>query len=141
MRFRYTEIPNHQDPTRPFQRPYLIVRLTHGTQHKDVIALVDSGADLCLFHSDIGKLIGIDVQAGSELAFEGVSGAAATAYLHRVSLTVRGMRSISLDVGFTDSMAVGTGLLGQQGFFEQFHIGFQLDNKKFEVADLNDRST
>src|SRR5260370_15334931 len=125
MRFRYTEILNHQDPTRPFQRPYLIVRLTHGTKHKDAISLVDSGADLCLFNSDLGKLIGIDVEAGSELAFQGVSGAKATAYLHRVSLTVRGMSSISLDVGFTDSMAVGTGLLGQQGFLNQFHINFQ----------------
>jgi hypothetical protein len=27
MRFRYTEIRNHQDLARPFQRPYLIFRL------------------------------------------------------------------------------------------------------------------
>ncbi len=135
MRFRYTEIRNHQDPTRPFHRPYLIVRLTHGPKHKDVISLVDSGADLCLFHSDIGRLIGIDVETGSELAFQGVSGAKASAYLHRVSLTVRGLSNITLDVGFTDSMAVGTGLLGQQGFFEQFHINFQLDQKFFEVTE------
>src|SRR5947209_8027849 len=120
MRFQYTEIRNNQDPNRPFQRPYLIVRLTRGAKHKDVISLVDSGADLCLFHSAIGKLIGIDVGAGSELAFQGVSGVKAIAYLHRVSLTVRGMSSINLDVGFTDSLAVGTGLLGQRGFFEQF---------------------
>jgi hypothetical protein len=133
MRFRYTEIRNHQDPARPFYRPYLIVRLTHGTKHKDVIALVDSGADLCLFHSDIGKLIGIDVEKGSELAFEGVSGAKAKAYLHRINLTVRGMSSISLDVGFTDSMAVGTGLLGQHGFFEQFRVGFELTTQVFEI--------
>lgn len=136
MRFRYTEIRNHQDPARPFQRPYLIVRLTHGAKHKDVISLVDSGADLCLFHSDIGKLLGIDVEAGSELAFEGVSGAAATAYLHRVSLTVRGMSSISLEVGFTNSMTVGTGLLGQHGFFEQFGICFQLSQGIFEIMEV-----
>lgn len=135
MKFRYTEIPNHQDPARPFHRPYVIVRLSHETKHKDVIALVDSGADLCLFHSDIGKLIGVDVESGSELAFQGVSGSKAAAYLHRVSLTVRGMSSISLEVGFTDSMAVGTGLLGQQGFFEHFHINFQLADKHFEVAN------
>jgi|SRR5437762_699524 len=133
MRFRYTEIRNHQDPTRPFHRPYLIVRLTHGTRHKDVISLVDSGADLCLFHSDIAKLIGIDVETGSELAFQGVSGARAKAYLHRVDLTVRGMNSMNVDVGFTDSMTVGTGLLGQQGFFEQFRINFHLENHVFEV--------
>ncbi|MGH9873792.1 MAG: retropepsin-like aspartic protease [Pyrinomonadaceae bacterium] len=136
MRFRYTEIRNNQDPTSPFQRPYLIVRLIHGTQHKDVISLVDSGADLCLFHSDIGRMLGIDVESGSELAFQGVSGAREAAYLHRVGLAVSGLRSMSLDVGFTDSMAVGTGLLGQQGFFEQFHINFRLDKKLFEIIDI-----
>ena len=134
MRFRYTEIPNQQDPARPFHRPYLIVRLTNGTKHKDVISLVDSGADLCLFHSDIGKLIGIDVEAGSEVAFQGVSGSNGIGYLHSIDLNVRGMSSISLEVGFTDSMAVGTGLLGQQGFFEQFRISFQLKNRFFEIS-------
>lgn len=138
MRFRYTEIRNHRDPTRPFQRPYLIVRLTHGRKHKDVIALVDSGADLCLFHSDIGRLLGIDVGSGSELAFQGVSGTKESAYLHRIRLTVGDMNSISLDVGFTDSMAVGTGLLGQQGFFEQFQIRFDLYGKIFEVCQLEE---
>ncbi|MGH9932583.1 MAG: retropepsin-like aspartic protease, partial [Pyrinomonadaceae bacterium] len=134
--FRYTEIRNNQDPTNPFQRPYLIVRLIHGPKHKDVISLVDSGADLCLFHSDIGRMLGIDMESGSEIAFQGVSGARETASLHRVSLTVGSLGSISLDAGFTDSMAVGTGLLGQQGFFEQFHINFQLDEKLFEIVEV-----
>jgi hypothetical protein len=135
MRFRYTEIRNNQDPTNPFQRPYLTVRLTHGAKHKDVISLVDSGADLCLFHSDVGKMIGIDMESGSELVFQGVSGARETAYMHRVNLAV-GSSSISLHVGFTDSMAVGTGILGQQGFFEQFQISFSLNEKLFEVIEV-----
>src|SRR5712692_4968180 len=133
MRFRYTEIQNHQDPTRPFRRPYLIVRLINGDRHKDVISLVDSGADVCLFHSDIGRMIGIEIEAAPELAFQGVSGAKEFAYLHRVDLVVRGLSSITLDVGFTSSMAAGTGLLGQRGFFEQFTISFQLSQKSFEV--------
>lgn len=54
--------------------------------------------------------------------------------MHRIGLTVGDMNSISLDVGFTDSMAVGTGLLVQQGFFEQFQISFNLDEKIFEVV-------
>lgn len=63
MRFRYTDIHNHQDPQRPFQRPYLIVSLINGGRRKDVISLVDSGADLCLFHADIGRMIGIAIEA------------------------------------------------------------------------------
>jgi len=46
------------------------------------------------------------------------------------------MDRIRLNVGFTDSMAVGTGLLGQQGFFEQFHIHFNLAEKTFEMVPL-----
>ena len=120
MRFRYTDIQNNQDPQRPFRRPYLIVRLINGNKQKDVISLVDSGADVCLFHSDIGRMLGIEIQVAPQLAFQGISGVKEVAYLHRVDLVVRGLSSITLDVGFTSSMAVGTGLLGQRGFFEQF---------------------
>ena len=133
MRFRYTDIQNHQDPRKPFHRPYLIVRLVIGDRHKDGVSLVDSGADVCLFHSDIGRMLGIEIKAAPELAFQGVSGVREVAYIHRVDLVVRGLSSIALDVGFTNSMAAGTGLLGQRGFFEQFQIDFQLDRKSFDV--------
>jgi hypothetical protein len=134
MRFRYTDIENHQDPRRPFRRPYLIVRLISGERHKDVISLVDSGADLCLFHSDIARMLGIAIEAGPQLVFKGISGVQETAYLHRIDLVVRGLNAISMDVGFTNSMSVGAGLLGQRGFFEQFHIKFQLDQRSFNIT-------
>ena len=140
MRFRYTDIQNHQDPQRPFQRPYLIVRLINGERHKDVISLVDSGADVCLFHSDIGRMLGIEIEAAPELAFQGVSGAKEVAYLHRVDLVVRGLSSIALDVAFTNSMAAGTGLLGQRGFFEEFRINFQLSRKFFELMRVGEEN-
>lgn len=134
MRFRYTEIRNQQDPRKPFYRPYLIVRLLSGERHKDVISLVDSGADVCLFHSDIGRMLGIELENAPELVFQGVSGIREVAYLHRVELVVRGLSAITLDVGFTNSMAAGTGLLGQRGFFEQFEITFDLSQNHFEVS-------
>jgi hypothetical protein len=136
MRFRYTDIQNHRDPQRPFRRPYLIVRLVKGDRHKDVISLVDSGADLCLFHSDIGRMLGIEIEAAPELAFQGVSGVREVAYLHRVDLVVRGLSAITVDVGFTNSMVVGTGLLGQRGFFEEFGINFELSKRFFDVVPV-----
>lgn len=139
MRFRYTEIPNHQDPRKPFNRPYLIVRLRNGERHKDVVALVDSGADICLFHSDVGRMIGIEIEEAPQLTFQGVSGVREVAYLHRVDLAVRGLSSLVLEVGFTNSMAVGTGLLGQRGFFEQFQVNFQLERQSFDVTPVGTR--
>src|SRR5438067_8420358 len=73
MRFRYTDIQNHQDPRRPFQRPYLIIRLSNGDRHKDVISLVDSGADVCLFHSDIGRMLGIEIETAPQRSEEHTS--------------------------------------------------------------------
>ena len=134
MRVRYTEIQNYQDPGKPFHRPYLIVRHIKEGRYKDVISLVDSGADVCLFHSDIGRMLGIELEDAPELVFQFVSGRREVAYVHRVDLTVRGLSPISLDVGFTVSMAVGTGLLGQRGFFEQFDIHYKLSKKYFEVV-------
>jgi hypothetical protein len=47
------------------------------------------------------------------------------------------LNAITLDVGFTDSMAAGTGLLGQRGFFEQFRINFELGGGFFDVVAAN----
>jgi hypothetical protein len=79
-------------------------------------------------------MLGIEIETAPELAFHGVSGAREMAYLHRVDLVVRGLGSIRLDVGFTNSMAAGTGLLGQRGFFEQFQINFDLSQRLFEIG-------
>jgi hypothetical protein len=138
MKFRYTDIQNHQDPQKPFRRPYLIVRLINGERHKDLISLVDSGADISLFHSDIGRMLGIEIEAAPKLVFQGVSGAKEVAYLHRVVLLVRELNAITLDVGFTNSMDVGTGLLGQRGFFEHFDIHFQRSQRAFELIPIGD---
>jgi hypothetical protein len=79
-------------------------------------------------------MLGLEIEAAPGLAFQGVSGVRESAYLHRVDLVVRGLSSITLEVGFTDSMAVGTGLLGQSGFFEQFEISFDLSQRFFEIV-------
>jgi hypothetical protein len=79
-------------------------------------------------------MLGVEIEAAPELAFQGISGKKEVAYLHRVDLVVRGLSSITLEVGFTGSMAVGTGLLGQRGFFEQFQINFELSQRFFEVV-------
>jgi hypothetical protein len=82
-------------------------------------------------------MLGIDIKAAPKLAFQGVSGAKEVAYIHRIDLVVKGLSAVTLDVGFTNSMAVGTGLLGQRGFFEQFQINFQLSQKFFEVVPVS----
>lgn len=79
-------------------------------------------------------MLGLEIDAAPELVFQGVSGVREVAYLHRIDLIVRGLNAITLEVGFTNSMAAGTGLLGQRGFFEQVQINFDLSQNRFEVS-------
>lgn len=85
-------------------------------------ALIDSGADRCVFPSEIGELIGIDIEAGEQhFVTEVVQGAHRVIYMHRVEITPGGYwasRNLHLMAGFMpDLVESGHGLLGQNGFF------------------------
>jgi hypothetical protein len=85
------------------------------------LALVDSGADVCVFASEIGELIGLDVTAGAEHAVSGViAGQTRPYYMHEVEIEIGGWRR-PVAVGFMPELAAnGHGLLGQTGFFDLF---------------------
>jgi aspartyl protease len=85
-------------------------------------ALVDSGASRCIFHSSLGKAIGLDVAKGEVEETVGVSGLPTVTYLHDVSLYVAN-QIIKIRAGFTDQLPL-SGLLGRSGFFEHFKIIF-----------------
>jgi aspartyl protease len=84
---------------------------------------MDSGASQCLFHSDIGEAIGLNIEKGSLEETTGVSGEHTKIYVHPVTLHVPGGHMIKIEAGFTDKLPVA-GLLGMSGFFEHFKITF-----------------
>jgi hypothetical protein len=114
------------------------VRLSHGNKGITLLALIDSGADACLFHKSVADALEIDYKQGPSKEFSGISGpqAKVTAYFHQVHLTVSRLSSIDLDVGFTDSDGVGA-LLGQSGSFDGFEITFQ---RFKDTIDIRPRS-
>jgi hypothetical protein len=105
------------------ERPIIpiIVRNPVTQQSVRYHALVDSGADQCIFAGEIGELIGLDVEAGSEHTVSGVvAGQTRPYYLHDVEIEVGGWRKPAA-VGFMPDLAPnGHGLLGQAGFFDLF---------------------
>ena len=138
MKFPYTTLQNKKDPSLIFHRPLLDIRLVVGNKHQDVAALVDSGADKCIFHADIGRILGVDIESGKPYEFEGVAaGKIEIGYIHRVHLIVKSLSGVDADVVFTDCAKVGAGLLGQDGFFQQYTIRFELYKGFFDVAELN----
>lgn len=84
-------------------------------------AIIDSGASGCLFHSSIGRAIGLQIEKGQLAQTLGVSGPA-NLFLHEIAIHVPG-GPITTVAGFSDELSIA-GLLGMAGFFEHFKIVF-----------------
>jgi hypothetical protein len=73
------------------ERPIIpiIVRNPATGQSVRYLALIDSGADVCVFAGEIGELIGLDVIAGRARTVSGVvAGQTRPYYVHNVELEV-----------------------------------------------------
>jgi predicted aspartyl protease len=101
MRFAYKRFANG------IERPIIpiIVRNLGTRQSVRYQALVDSGADECIFAAEIGELIGLDVLAGRERNVSGViAGQIRPYYVHDVEIEIGGTRRRSA-VGFMPDLA------------------------------------
>jgi hypothetical protein len=122
------------------ERPIIpiIIRNPETKQSVRYLALVDSGADQCVFAGEIGELIGLDVIAGKERAVSGVvAGQTRPYYMHDVEIEIGGRRSLAT-VGFMPDLAPnGHGLLGQDGFFDLFSfVKFERPKGTVELGAL-----
>src|SRR3954463_9903787 len=63
-------------------------------------AIIDSGADYCLFHGDIGEQLGLNVKKGKALSFYGTGGRSQTAYFHQVTFLIEGIE-VTSSIGFS----------------------------------------
>src|SRR3989344_420448 len=109
MKFSYKRYGAHT------LRPVIPIKLKSFTADVDYEVLVDSGADLCIFHAEIGELLGIDVKKGKPQEVFGVGGKASIYYLHKIKLEVGGW-PYEIVAGFMPEVAgrvMRYGLVGQ----------------------------
>jgi len=133
MKFPYLKQPT-ADPSAPWiSRPVIPVRLFYRGTPFDVYALLDSGADVTLFHSSVARALGIDLATGRQVAFRGIAGDAVAGYFHTIQLQLIGSPEvIELEAGFTDAPGVRA-ILGQTGFFEHYRITFDRSKELIEI--------
>lgn len=101
----------------------ILIRNPRNNEAIEYEALVDSGADRCVFPSEIGEMIGIDIEAGEQQYVTGVvAGERRPLYMHPVEITPGGYwasRILRLMAGFMPDLSDGGhGLLGHHGFFD-----------------------
>jgi len=134
MRFPYVKQPNFLRPQEPwFARPIIPIRLTYKNNSLNISALIDSGADFCLFNAEIGRRLGIQIGSGKLHKFFGIEGSPIDTYFHSVKLQVIGIdHFIITPAAFTESRGV-VAVLGQVGFFDNFRVKFERDRNVIEI--------
>ena len=113
-------------------RPYLRVTLLNGTRDFSCYAIVDSGADDCMFPSVFAAQIGLELTSGRPYRFSGAGSRGQLAYFFDLEVEIVGVLKYRMPIGFTQAMdASRVGLLGQNGFFDRFNVSFLLRERKF----------
>ena len=136
MKFSYHPEPSipgkaHQDRTTVL-RPRIRVRLFHKNRFIDLLALVDSGADDCLFPLEVATELNLPLNPKNSNLYGGIGAGHISAVFTHVGLGVAGQVIFPLYAGFSDAPSV-VPILGQAGFFDRFEVKF---NKPKEVIDL-----
>ena len=128
MKYQYAT-PNPDSARRV---PLLKVTLRHQNKKVTVLAIIDSGADICVFNLDYAKLLELDLSSCEQVTVSGVEGMVRDCYKTTIDLEPEGLPKITVPVLFIDSSGVD-GLLGQEGFFDQHIITFDKQNNIFEI--------
>lgn len=117
-------------------RPVIPIKVKHGTRSVYYEVLVDSGADICIFDSEIGDLLRIDYQKGERKEVGGIAGQTAEYFLYPVEIEVGG-RHFKISAGFLPNVAGGSnyGVIGQIGLFNHFIVKFDLLKEEIELKE------
>ncbi len=115
------------------KRPVVDILLCFNHKSVKYSALIDSGADYCIFHAEMADLLGLEVKKGKKLTFFGTGGEPQVAYFHIIEIELGGW-PMDLYCGFCyDMKSLPYGILGQTGFFDRFKIEFDYQNKRIEI--------
>jgi hypothetical protein len=138
MKFPYRKEPSLENRAHPGRtsvlRPRIRVRLKHKEKSVDLLALIDSGADDCLFPMEVAEVLGLQLDSANRNEYSGIGEGQVTAIFGTVSLEVGGW-PFELYAGFTDSPSV-VPILGQHGFFSLFEVKFNLSKEEIELKPI-----
>ena len=119
--------------TKGIFKPQIKLAIQYGAIKETIFALVDSGADACLFPKGIAELLGIQIRKGERIDFTGISGTQTPFFFHEVEFFL-GPFYVKTKAGFSLNDNIGVGaILGQKGFFEHFLIPYDYKNKFLEI--------
>ena len=139
MKFRYHKFPLAKKSDffgHSLLKPIIPIRISFQDKELKYAALIDSGADFCIFDGEVGEYLGIEVRSGIKEVFGGIQDKGGSeAFLHKVVINVGGWDYKTM-VGFSYDIARhGFGILGQKGFFDIFSTKFDFPKEEIELKE------
>lgn len=118
-------------------RPVIPIEIIYKDRSVQYEVLVDSGADFCILDAEIGKILNIDIQSGEEQKVAGITGTPESYYVHPVTIKVGGW-PYKINAGFLPNISsLVYGVVGQNGFFDNFVVRFDLLKEEIELKQRN----
>jgi aspartyl protease len=134
----YTRFPANPSPGFPNQReiwlPVVELLVVHGQRRCRVMALLDSGAGMCLFGTAYADALGIDWQKCPTQTIHGVGGSA-VGHVADVKFVLPAA-NYAWPAKAVFSGAIGqmiNPLVGHLGFFEHFEVRFRGGSHSFRI--------
>lgn len=138
MKFKYTQFS--LDPHSEFfggriLKPIIPVGITIGDEPFEYSALIDSGADFCIFDAGIAEALNLNLTSGTKIGFGGIQEAGTgEAFLHEILLLIGGWKYTTTVAFSRDVGKRSFGILGQKGFFDLFVVKFDLMKEEIELT-------
>ena len=122
-------------------RPIIPITLKFNDKETDYFALIDSGADLCIFPKSIAERLEIDLSNAQILDFSGVQAQInSKAYLVAIELGLRSQDTVLPLIYFhapilfsNDVLDNNFGIVGQLGFFSEFEVKMNYAKELIEL--------
>lgn len=110
----------------PYSRPLIPIRLIGrpGFRPIDTLALLDSGADRCVFSEDFAVRLGLDLSTGTPIPIKGATGGRFSAQILPVTVEIVGI-AFDCQAAFT-SGNIPYSFIGREGIFEKAQWGFRI---------------
>ena len=113
-------------------RPRIPIRLVHKSRFIILLALVDSGADDCLFPLEVAQELQLPLDPRNTNLYGGIGNGHITATFMDVRIEINNDVTFPLYAGFSDAPSV-VPILGQAGFFDRFEVTF---NRPEEIIEF-----
>ncbi len=149
MKLPFSELPAPSTEAFPqrtsISRPIVGLLLEKDGCQMLVFALIDSGADTCVFPASVAETLGIPIPNDKPSRFSGSNSEPQIAYYEEIQATILPMDGPNIDpdqtpltfplyAGFCETMEhVGMGVLGLDDFFYRFSVNFHRAQGYFEL--------